>query len=378
MLATSENKVSVYDRRVLSLTVPPSAHFLNSSEAVVSFCPEHLLEKPECYASYAEFSPCGHHILATFHSDHAYMFPLFDVRNSCRSSIVCSSREAAPLPWRVRSIEARNLRDKIKQAKDALDIGTKTMDIGLNTTSYNMFTRSIDISLQAITIRDAMVHLNRFPLNSVDSELSERTTQIFVNALVNRAGVCEKRGFVGDDVAGLSDLEFALQLHPHDVEVLIKKTKFLLNLNRPQDALTELDLITGLQHIESNQLIYIQNDIDTLRSKAEFALLDKMRVTPANSRIALQPDDQREFDSNHHHFAHKRRHMQGQDLERPHALVTNENTFDSKVPAIQYSNKRAKNLAGSSTANRPEDSSRSSERLVTNYSQRLIFPSVYL
>lgn len=272
--------MSVYDRRKLSLFAPSLASSVaDSCPAILSFCPEHLLCKADCYATYAEFSPCGNYVLASYHSDHSYVFPLFDVKSSgvAAPNYVCSSDSAAPFSWRNRNNTARSLREKVNLAKEMLDVGLKAVDIGLNTTSYNMFTRAIDISVQAMTLRNSKVTYRAAGAAS-DSQLLEQTTKVFSNALINRAHVCEKRGFVGDDVVGLSDLQHVLLLQPNDIEVLVKKAKFLLNLQRPQDALVELNRIVDLRHIDSNQLIYIQNEIDDLRAKATFALLDREQM----------------------------------------------------------------------------------------------------
>ena len=367
------------------MTVPTSDYNTSSrSTPIASFCPEHLLEKPGCYSSYAEFSPCGRHVLASFHSDHAYVFPLYDVRNGSANSFVCSGAEAAPLPWRIRSSEARSLRDKVKEAKDALDIGLKTIDIGLNTTSYNMFTRAIDISLQAIALRDARISLNLFPVSSTDLELHDKATQIYVDALTKRAGVCEKRRFAGDDNAGLADLQCALRLQPNDIEVLIQKTKFLLNLNRPEEALTILDKIAELRHIDNNQLIYIQNDIDVLRAKADFAVIDKMRMQNQLSNhisIPVDTEEQSEYDLQKIYFSHKRRHLdelstksEGQNdhsnfVEESETTALNKRAKpNSELPACNNDSVVAVFNSTSVTPMNPPPT----ERLVTSYSQRLL------
>lgn len=371
----------MYDRRVLNLTAPKSDYYTsNRCNPVASFCPEHLLEKPGCYSSYAEFSPCGRHVLASFHSDHSYVFPLYDVRNGSDNSFICSGTDAAPLPWRIRSTEARSLRDKVNEAKEALDIGLKTSDIGLNTTSYNMFTRAIDISLQAIALRDARISLNLFPVSSMDSELHDKATQIYVDALTNRAGVCEKRRFAGDDNAGLADLQCALQLQPNDIEVLIKKTKFLLNLNRPEEALSNLDLIAELRHIDNNQLIYIQNDIDMLRAKAEFAVVDKVRSQNQQLNLVSVPVDteQSEYDLQRIYFSHKRRHLDerttdGRNMSQPTVLEELSETksiLKRAKPNRKLPDENSSASVSHSSSVMPVNP-QPSERLVTSYSQRL-------
>mmetsp|Transcript_21384 Transcript_21384/g.29618 ORF Transcript_21384/g.29618 Transcript_21384/m.29618 type:complete len:669 (+) Transcript_21384:55-2061(+) len=388
VLATSENRVSVYDRRMLSISTPQTVNFHSSSgNPVVSFCPEHLLEKPSCYATYAEFSPCGKNILACFHSDHSYVFPLFDICNGGLSgSIVCSDETAAPFPWRVRSTLARDLRAKVSLAKEAVDVGLKAMDIGLNITSYNMFTRAIDISMQALAIRDTRFKHCKIPSSTAlhDMELSESTTQVLVSALTNRANVCEKRRFVGDDVVGLMDLQQALKMHPGDVEVLVMKAKFLLNLHRPQEALIEVERIAELRNIDSNELIYIQNDVDTLRLKANFAIMDSMQGQNKNiatSGMSNIPPSSTQVDNNGLFITQSFKSKRNLSESAPAECTSSQMMSNKTSNYIPYeagcseSNHAAKRLKIESNLRERSSSScqvAGTHRLVANYSQRFV------
>lgn len=269
-VTNNSNKVHVYDRRMMSLKCP-SIGDVEDPQSIASFCPEHLTNNHGAYSTYAEFSPCGKNILASFHSDNSYVFPLYESSRKEEVNVLDESDSnsiAAPLPWRIRLSEAKTRCEKNILAKEAIEIGTKALEIGLNITSYNMFTRAIDISQLSITINDIFDNED----NSLDI-----AKQTYINAVFLRAKVCEKRGFAGDDITGLEDIEIFLSNNPDDFDGLIKKCKFLLNLNRVTEAIEGLNKISYLLNIQSkdsNHLLYIQNEIDALRMKAACITLE--------------------------------------------------------------------------------------------------------
>ena len=270
-VATNYNKVHVYDRRMASLKMP-SYGAVDEMESVTSFCPEHLINNHGAYSTYAEFSPCGKHILASFHSDNSYVFPIQKMTSEEETKVL-SDELTAPLPWRIKLSEAHSRSEKNALAKEAIEIGSRALDIGLNITSYNMFTRAIDISLLSIAVNDIF--------NNEDKSL-DIAKQTHIAALSWRAKVCEKRGFPGDDVIGLADTEMFLKSHPDDFDGLIKKCKFLLNLNRVAEAIEGLNNISYLLNVQTNDsshLLSIQNEIDALKVKAACIEVDNKAIS---------------------------------------------------------------------------------------------------
>lgn len=289
VIASTDSTVRTYDRRMLSLHYPKSNIQV---ESIGSYCPHHLLNESAAYPTYAEFSPCGRNIVASYHGDHSYLF-----NNSTAVDIASETemvedkgRGKADLPWRKKYNNLLTLSEKLKNIKTLIDTGKKTIDLGLNVTSTNVFGRAIELSSYAIS--EAKSYSQAYENQSANifgtslrtdinssivsafhttaSDLND-CVDLYISALQKRVDIFEKRAYLGDNIAGLRDIEEILRYHPYDVDCIVRKIEFLLQANRPELALSSLNEVQDLLLIQSTQadvLTHTQQKIQNLHNLA--------------------------------------------------------------------------------------------------------------
>lgn len=150
VLASSDVHIDIYDRRKLQPTVPRSA---NNAKPVQSFAPGHLVNSYRAYGTYAEFSPCGRSILATYHTDHTYIFDLFNSRGEAQEALY----EPPQMPWRV--VASSTPAAGIKSAKENLHLGTKMLDLGMLNIGHGLISRAEEFAAQAVDRDEAIDQL---------------------------------------------------------------------------------------------------------------------------------------------------------------------------------------------------------------------------
>jgi hypothetical protein len=144
-----DNRIRQYDRRMLSQVHPDSS---SSGKPLREYCPSHLLSSRRSRSTYAEFSPCGKSIVATYHRDHTYTFRVEDDDDV---NLIPTNCSPAPLPWRQpildfhahRSEVAQKLalKECIKLASTNIIAGTRLVDVNMPVLGYSLFSRSNEI-----------------------------------------------------------------------------------------------------------------------------------------------------------------------------------------------------------------------------------------
>ena len=130
---------------MLSLTSP---HNKEAVKPIDSFTPAHIVRTPlhGAHPTYAEFSSCGRSIVATYHTDHTYIFDLSSPRQaeyadtsplSPYNSVhkVKPKARVTPLQTVCAAVPWRSCKDKssdacIKTAKRNMKLGNYMLDMG--------------------------------------------------------------------------------------------------------------------------------------------------------------------------------------------------------------------------------------------------------
>lgn len=177
-----DNRIRQYDRRMLSQLHPDSS---SCGKPVKEYCPSHLLSSRRSRSTYAEFSPCGKSIVATYHRDHTYTFC---VEEKDDMNSITTNFSPAPLPWRQpildfhasrsESEEAQKLalKECIKLASTNIIAGTRLVDVHMPVLGYSLFSRSNEIC------GSILGHL-------ADEEEKRAVVEVIVRSLEMRASV---------------------------------------------------------------------------------------------------------------------------------------------------------------------------------------------
>ena len=130
---------------MLSLTSP---HGKEAAKHADSFAPAHVLRTPlhGAHPTYAEFSSCGRSIVATYHTDHTYIFDLSRQRQAEQPDTsnllpynsvhkIASKARVTPLQTVCAAVPWRSCKDKssdacAKAAKRNMKLGNYMLDMG--------------------------------------------------------------------------------------------------------------------------------------------------------------------------------------------------------------------------------------------------------
>jgi WD40 repeat protein len=353
VVASSDAVVKLYDRRMLSM-MTPEAPFRKPDTWITGYCPIHLLyQQHPTFATYAEFSPCGKSILTSYHSDHQYLFPMYETASSSSSpsSVTPSSLSdntppsssfssnhsyeaaaasaiartlntlpdyqydaysAATNSWRQKMIMFDHcLASKIDLANEYAKDGSTAGYLHLYNTCDNLYKASISF-IQASLSHLQSLQANPLSTNPIYQEKLEiyrlqehGLKELLSKTLLNRVKCYESRNFSGDKEAALFDLDVILQLTPDDVEALVMKAKLLLTLNFIYESAVAIDQLIQLTHyydpITSDFLI-LQHEISELKQELDLQLREyecrnrhrkrKTRETNNSSERSFQDDDE--------------------------------------------------------------------------------------
>jgi hypothetical protein len=262
----SKVNVDVYDRRMMSLSNPSN---MTPPQPAYSFAPVHVLRSPlhEAHSTYAEFSPCGTSVLATYHTDHSYVFDL-NMNDISRPKTSISSEDMkstssdssstpqssnireftstskannipAPLLWRDFNNIELTMETKIKSVKLDIQTGNRMLDLGYINMSHAMYTRAEEVAGCIANI----CYSRRLTLTSQLVSNFKDACRLQAKALYRRATLYLDRRYKGDDDAGLADVERALQLNPVNTRYMLKKAILLVRLRKPDECLSQLNTL---------------------------------------------------------------------------------------------------------------------------------------
>lgn len=283
VLATNHTHVNIYDRRMLTVSSPNN---LSTAEPVQSFVPPHVARFPNngAHCTHAEFSPCGRSILATYHTDHSYVFDLnlnksssvskqvssssvpstfqssFSALSSSSSSpsdqssgssdgpVISAQRWSgglsesltitpAALPWRL--YKDKSPEKIIRAANNSISQGKYMINLGYLTLSYCLYSQAEELGATAVSLCNGHVASSLID-GLCDISLHNRAKKTHARALYRRAMLYLDRRYKGDDDAGLSDIDRALQLNPKNTQYMLKRAVFLVRLRKPDECIQQL------------------------------------------------------------------------------------------------------------------------------------------
>jgi WD domain, G-beta repeat len=242
IVATTDGPVHLFDRRKLSLTTPKEAaralplrsyapaHIasLTDNPCMTSASQLSILTDSRCkaHATYAEFSPDGRSIVATYLSDHTYVFDVDPLEGQF------AQPSAAAVTWRTKAdSKVATAEKRLEMAADHLQNGKKLLECGLKVSSYDAFSRAEEIARKLLEENGKKP--NVLPRSNI--------VDLYAEVLYQRSATCLMRKFKGDDFAGLQDVERALELRPENVPYMLKRVEILLTFKRSEDAITALE-----------------------------------------------------------------------------------------------------------------------------------------
>ena len=281
VLATNHTHVNIFDRRMLTLSGPSNA---SVAEPVQSFVPPHVARFPNngAHCTHAEFSPCGRSVLATYHTDHSYVFDLQPRKssqlskqvpsssssssssrpatatssdidggglcpldssnraNTCLNSPISESMTIVPaaLPWRTYKDMSPDI--IIRATNTSISQGKYMVNLGYFTLSYCLYSRADELGGTAVALCSSTTAGSSVEDISNSSTLLKRAKKAHARALYRRAMLFLDRRYKGDDDAGLTDMDRALQLNPKNTQYMLKRAVLLVRLRKPDECLDQL------------------------------------------------------------------------------------------------------------------------------------------
>eukprot|EP00607_Mallomonas_marina_P007272 CAMPEP_0182418428 /NCGR_PEP_ID=MMETSP1167-20130531/2867_1 /TAXON_ID=2988 /ORGANISM="Mallomonas Sp, Strain CCMP3275" /LENGTH=859 /DNA_ID=CAMNT_0024592637 /DNA_START=63 /DNA_END=2642 /DNA_ORIENTATION=- len=194
LVGAGDPSVRIFDRRMLSLEGPDAF----TRPPVQRFCPHHLASSSRAHPTYAEFSPCGRKVVATYHTDHCYVFDRYDepppsVWESCSISSltpvsvpVSASEETKDYPSIQRQIGREPL--PLRKAYRCLSAATDLINRQLFFLGLGAVARTLDLTLAT-----------RAPSSKTAMALTMQSLRL-------RGQVLLGRGYRGDRDAAVRDL----------------------------------------------------------------------------------------------------------------------------------------------------------------------------
>ena len=296
VIASGDSKIRLYDRRMLNLCTAESA---TRHKPFQIFCPSHLVDVKKARCTYAEFSPCGQSIVASYHGDHSYLFDVNGISIPGAADTMDSTKLGisypAPLPWRQsyydKVISSKcSAMEKVQFATDNIVAGTRLIDIGnresqkyatihvliiqliflngnlgMNVLGYNLFSRAKEMCSTALA-------------HPIDPGEVPIVVETLVRSLEMRATTGVYRGFKGDVDAALMDIKEALQLQPLNYHCILRKADCFFKMQRFELALEQIDIVESI--VKDRQVTMrpsdkteILNDIQTFRDRVRAGMI---------------------------------------------------------------------------------------------------------
>lgn len=315
VVASSDSVVKLYDRRALGMSTPTGLSE-KLGAWVEGYCPVHLLyQHHPTFATYAEFSPCGKSVLATYHSDHSYTFNISAYREggSSESSetkqTVSSANEhpashrAARSVWRNRLDAADSLEDKTELVRLYRHHSEAAADLKLYSTSESFSRIGEVVAISALSqIQSQLLHFDSPTFGEDQSALSSEQDYLisrknlikeyYYHTLFYRLNLYQARNFPGDKEAALLDIETILHHFSGDIDATVFKARIFLELGFYYEAAQLIEELMQLSRMcgeESVDVAILQSEIQLLKLHLDEHVAEYLKNNRTQKRRFMEP-----------------------------------------------------------------------------------------